>query len=65
MAGGGGEVDNLLLGSDKAVRLEVLAGWESGEVKLCLRPISSDGDVGREERGGVCARRVGITVVVG
>lgn len=65
IAGGGGEVDSLLLGSDKAVRLAGLADWESGDVRLCLLPTSSEGEVGREETGGVCARRVGRTVVVG
>lgn len=91
MAGGGGDVDSLLLGSDRAAdsRTEavlfsstepsalmlpcrysqvpvlfcVLVGWESGEVRLCLRPTSSDGDVGREDTGGVWARRVGTRVV--
>lgn len=42
-----------------------LLGWLSGEVRLCLRPTSSDGDVGREETGGVWARRVGTRLVVG
>lgn len=42
-----------------------LLGCESGEVRLCRRPTSSDGDVGREDTGGVCARRVGTSVVVG
>lgn len=95
MAGGGGDVDNLLLGSDSAaegatkttwpsLRASVLPlsgrpeadshvpvlfwgldGWESGDVRLCLRPTSSDGDVGRDDTGGVCARRVGARAVVG
>lgn len=42
-----------------------LLGWESGDVRLCRRPTSSEGDVGREDTGGVCARRVGTRVVVG
>ena len=40
-------------------------GWESGEVRLCLRPTSSVGDVGRDDTGGVWARRAGPRVVVG
>lgn len=47
------------------VRFDGLLGWESGEVRLCLRPTSSDGEVGRDDTGGVWARRVGIRVVVG
>lgn len=47
------------------VRLAGLADWESGEVKLCLLPTSSEGEVGNDDIGGVCARRVGSTVVVG
>ena len=47
------------------VRLVGLADWESGEVKLCLLPTSSEGEVGNDDIGGVCARRVGSTVVVG
>jgi predicted transcriptional regulator len=65
IAGGGGEVESLLLGSDRAVRLVGLVDWESGEVKLCLLPTSSEGEVGNDDIGGVCARRVGSTVVVG
>lgn len=42
-----------------------LLGWVSGEVRLCRRPTSSEGDVGREDTGGVWARRVGTRVVVG
>lgn len=53
MAGGGGDVESRLLGSDKAVRLAGLADCESGEVKLCLLPTSSEGDVGKEDIGGV------------
>lgn len=47
------------------VRFWGLLGWESGEVRLCLRPTSSEGEVGSEDTGGVCARRVGTRVVVG
>lgn len=67
MAGGGGDVDSLLVGSDKEVpvRFWGLEVWESGEVRLCLRPTSSEGEVGRDETGGVWARRVGTMVVVG
>lgn len=53
MAGGGGDVERRLLGSDNAVLLVVLAGWDSGDVRLCLRPCSSDGEVGSDETGGV------------
>lgn len=35
------------------VRFVGLADWESGEVKLCLLPTSSEGDVGKEDIGGV------------
>ncbi len=35
------------------VLLVVLAGWDSGDVRLCLRPCSSDGEVGSDETGGV------------
>lgn len=35
------------------VRFAGLADWESGEVKLCLLPTSSEGDVGKEDIGGV------------
>lgn len=42
-----------------------LLGWLSGEVRLCRRPTSSEGDVGREDTGGVWARRVGTRAVVG
>lgn len=67
MAGGGGDVDSLLLGSDSEVPVRFCGrvGCESGEVRLCLRPTSSDGDVGRDDTGGVWARRVGTRVVVG
>lgn len=54
-----------LLLTNIPVRLAGLADWESGEVRLCLLPTSSEGDVGKEDIGGVCARRVGSTVVVG
>lgn len=47
------------------MRLAGLVDCESGDVKLCLLPTSSEGEVGREDIGGVCARRVGSTVVVG
>lgn len=30
-----------------------LLGWESGEVRLCRRPTSSEGDVGKDDTGGV------------
>lgn len=51
--------------ADLPVRLAGLVDWESGEVKLCLLPTSSEGEVGSDDIGGVCARRVGSTVVVG
>lgn len=51
--------------ADLPVRLAGLVDWESGEVKLCLLPTSSEGEVGNDDIGGVCARRVGSTVVVG
>lgn len=65
MGGGGGEVESLLLGSDEAVRFVGRVGCESGEVRLCRLPTSSVGEVGKEDTGGVCARRVGNNVVVG
>ena len=34
------------------VRLVGLADWESGEVKLCLLPTSSEGEVGNDDIGG-------------
>lgn len=42
-----------------------LPAWLSGEVRLCRRPTSSEGEVGSEETGGVWARRLGTRVVVG
>lgn len=47
------------------VLLVVLEGWDSGDVRLCLRPCSSDGEVGNDETGGVWALRTGSRVVVG
>lgn len=48
-------MDSLLLGSDREVPVLFcgLLGCESGEVRLCRRPTSSEGEVGREDTGGV------------
>lgn len=39
--------------SQVPVRFCGLEGWESGEVRLCRRPTSSEGEVGRDDTGGV------------
>lgn len=52
-------------GAGVPVRFVGLVGWESGEVRLCRLPTSSEGEVGSEDTGGVCARRDGSKVVVG